>query len=73
MSYHNLLHVYNSLNNNTMCVVTGTCTLTHIHNYTSCYILILIIVTVTYCKKCIIGNKHYHYQFELLVVVCGAI
>ena len=27
----------------------------------------LIIVTVTYCKKCIIGNKHYHYHYQQII------
>ena len=30
----------------------------------------LIIVTVTYCKKCIIGNKHYHYHSKCRVQPC---
>ena len=66
MYYYNLI-VIKYLINNSMCVVSGTCTctLTYIHNYTltripnHCN-------TITYCKN-IIGNK---LSLSLLCQIC---
>ena len=41
----------------------------YLNSYPQLYIMLyfnLIIATVTYCKKFIIGNKHYHYHYHLL-------